>query len=517
MHYILIALFLIAACVSVITLVIKTNNVVANRIPNQEKRIIPNVKTAVDDILDELKKAHPDQTAMLLLEDNLEAFAVRVVSARTAKRTLDLQYYIWHNDLTGNLLNYEILQAADRGVQVRLLLDDLNARDKDALFAILDTHPNIEIRLFNPIYNRKSQITRSIEMLFRSFSINRRMHNKAWIVDDNIAIIGGRNIGNEYFDADFNTNFFDVDIMVAGTATDDAISIFNTFWHSDATVALKQIVKPSEYTLEQLREKVRNIDEGMLKHAKLYLHEIQQTPNINELLAGEREIFWSDNAHILSDPPEKAFDEGRATWLFNNIFSVFEKAQKNIYLVSPYFIPGDEGIKGFAKLREKEIDINILTNSLAATDVLMVHGGYTPYRKPLLELGISLYEVIPFNKIKKSALGSKGASLHTKMFIIDNAISFIGSFNFDPRSAMLNTEMGIFFEQPEITAELLAIYSNKINKNNSYHVFLDDKGNVNWEDGSDNQLTIWRHEPETHFFMRGVAKVISWLPIESQL
>ena len=470
-------------------------------------------KTQIHRLVQPLLNEHKHQTGFVLLYDNLDAFAVRAMSIRDATKTLDLQYYIWNDDLTGRLLGYEILKAADRGVKVRLLLDDMNAHDKDALLVALEQHQNIEIRLFNPSYARRNPIRRSIELLFRGLTLNRRMHNKAWIVDKKIAIVGGRNIGDEYFDASMNTNFFDVDLLLLGEAITDANNIFNEFWQSNVVKPLQSLVTAPNDTLEKLRGYISELDHDALKQSNIYIKKLKEELTTSELFNGSRSIYWTDNAHIYSDPPEKAFGKKKEQWLVMRLLPFWQASQRYLRFISPYFVPDNNGMKLFAELRSRKVDIGVLTNSLAATDVMLVHSGYAPYRISLLKQGITLFELKPFHKIKQRLLiGSSGASLHTKAFVLDDRYGFVGSFNLDPRSARLNTEMGVLFEQPDIARELVGLYEYKIDKDNSYQLFLEyDK--LRWQDES----CVWSHEPEVGILKRTLTRLISYLPIKSQL
>lgn len=468
------------------------------------------------DIIHSLVSQHADETGCVLFDDNLDAFVIRALTASEAVQSLDLQYYIWHNDLTGNLLGYELLKAADRGVKVRLLLDDMNAHDKDTLLATLEQHENIEIRLFNPSYARNNWFRRSFELIFRGFSLNRRMHNKAWIVDNRLAVVGGRNIGNEYFDAAPKTNFFDVDTLILGKAVTEVSNIFDQFWHSSSSIALNKLVKTKDSSLQTLRQYIKSLDSHIIKETNVYRERLRTSPSVETLLKKGRPIYWTKEVHVYSDPPEKATGAKQDQWLINKLYPVWKSAQSNLKLISPYFVPGKEGIQLVSEIRERGASVSVLTNSLAATDVILVHSGYAPYRKPLLKEGVSIYELMPFNKTKKKFFGGSGASLHTKVFIKDDLTCFIGSFNFDPRSVRLNTEMGILFNQVQMAKALTELFELKTKENTSYQLSIEND-KLRWRDGSEEPPVIWKHEPEVGVVKRVITKIASFLPIESQL
>ncbi len=471
------------------------------------------------------------KTGLVLFEENLDAFAIRVLLARAATRTLDLQYYIWHADITGMLLARELVKAADRGVKVRLLLDDLNSLDKDASLQALSEHKNISVRMFNPVQSRQNRITRMVEFLFRGLSLNRRMHNKAWIADGKLAVIGGRNIGDEYFDAGEETNFVDVDALLVGEAVEDTLEIFNDFWFSGVARPFKTLIKRRGYTLKDLRKSYEELSEEEQMRTKEYLDIVQHHPNIKRLLARQAEIYWSDNARVYSDPPEKVFDEREEEWLLPRFQKLWESAEAQLNFVSPYFIPGESGVALMRQLREESVAINVLTNSLAATDVPMVHSGYINYRQRLLEKGVKIYELRPetmvevrlgklgqkLNPGKIPKLGVQNKSLHTKIFTVDNDWSFIGSFNLDPRSAKLNTEMGLLVEDAIITARLKEHFEQKSASNRSFELYLEG-GELRWLDINEaGEKRIWKDEPATGIFTRMMVKFLSYLPLESQL
>ena len=507
-----IVVFIIASWISVYSY-----GIFAKRVQGEPSYALPVQadQSSLDHAIEPQWQAHPGQTGMVLLQDNLDAFMIRAITAREAGRSLDLQYYIWHDDLTGHLLDMEVLRAADRGVRVRMLLDDMNAHGRDSMLAALDMHPNIEVRLFNPTRARDSGFFRGVEMMLRIFSVNRRMHNKAWIADGRVAVVGGRNIGDEYFDASDNTNFFDVDLLISGDAVAETSSIFDDFWNSKAAIPLSALVQPDNKTLDQLRER---IDARLTSlGAKPYIEKLHQSTSIRDIYTGERPVHWSSEVHVYSDPADKAFGRGQFRWLVHDLLPVWKNATEHIELISPYFVPGQDGMELFEYMRSRHVEIDVLTNSLAATDVMLSHSGYAPYRSPLLQAGVNLYELKPFGTADKSLLGSSGASLHTKAFLVDGRIGFVGSFNFDPRSIRLNTELGIIFEEPTVVAELEEEFNRRTSSTYSYQVLLD-HGQMRWKDrSSDDQIHIWTHDPQTKWWQRATVKVMSWLPIESQL
>ncbi|WP_099867504.1 phospholipase D family protein [Pararhizobium haloflavum] len=489
---------------------------VARRSPGEPSHALPTdggKDTPLDELVDGLETPDPDDTGMLLIADNLDAFAARVLSARNAGRSLDLIYYLWHDDLTGGLLAQEVIAAADRGVRVRLLLDDINTRGADPLYFALDVHENIEVRLFNPMRERGGGLRRGIEMLLRLMSINRRMHNKAWIADGRLAIVGGRNVGDEYFDA-ATTNFRDLDLLLLGAAVPEAEQIFDAFWNCGGSVPADALIRRPK-NLDRVRNRLRRLGSG--EKATPYLGRVRRRVSVSRLLDDAGRLHWSHDVRVVTDPPQKANGELDGRWLTSDLVPALDGGTKTLRIISPYFIPGAEGLSWLAGMAQRGIDIQVLTNSLAATDVAAVHGAYAPYRPDLLKAGIRLFELQPFAARKGiSAFGSRGASLHTKAFMVDGRKGFIGSFNFDPRSVSLNTEMGVLFESPGLVTELDEIFETETAADASFTVKIAGDG-LAWEGEVRGVARSYRQEPEAGTARRLLAFIVGWLPIESQL
>ena len=399
---------------------------------------------------------HEGTSGLRLVNDDLEAFRFRLDLARVSGRSLDLQYYYWKSDVTGKLLVREVLAAADRGVRVRLMLDDINSMGLDSTYLALNTHPNIEVRLFNPSRSRTSPTRRGIELVIRYFSATRRMHNKCWIVDGRVAIVGGRNIGDAYFGAATEARFSDIDILLAGRAVEDAERIFDSYWNSDATLPVTSLHRIRRGKLAKLRYRLTQHSASYL--ATRYISHTEQRFK-GSMVQELQNLEWVEKAEVIADPPEKAKAGKADQWIAGRIFELMARAQHELILSSPYFIPGPDGLASLRAMQRRGVSTTILTNSLAATDVMMVHSAYAKYRLALVENGISLFEQkASLDRTKITLFGSRTASLHTKACVADRKISFVGSFNLDPRSKSINTEMGIIFESDLLShrlAELL--------------------------------------------------------------
>ncbi len=350
------------------------------------------------------------------------------------------------------------------------------------------------------------------------------MHKKASIADGRLAVVGGRNIGEEYFDTAPDTNFRDLDVVVLGPAVEAASAIFDQFWNDPAVVPLKSL---GEKDAEHVRGSMADLEKRVAgDKAEPYLARVQASPGDAAFLPGEFRPIWSQRIEVVSDPPQKWRRDDREHWLVRRLVDTIGSAQAQAWLISPYFVPGEGGSRQLTGLARNGVDVGVVTNSLAANDVPAVHSGYARYRKPLLTGGVDLHELRAKGHAGTSGLfGSSGASLHTKAFIIDGRRGFIGSFNLDMRSAALNTEMGVLFDDPEIGAALAAEYQRLAGPALSYVVQLRPDGDpvsstgraLRWIDGTTRPPRVLDREPDAGLGRRVAAKVLGWLPIESQL
>ena len=470
--------------------------------------------TDLDRELAPLLAAHPGKTGALLVNDGVDAFAARALSAQKAGRSLDLQYYIWHDDLTGRLLGREAWRAAERGVRVRMLLDDMNAEGMDSKLLLLDSHPNIELRLYNPFRNRTGP-ARIVELIQRVFSVNHRMHNKAWIADNRVAVVGGRNIGVEYFGAGDDVNFRDLDVVLFGPAVAETSAMFDRYWNSAAAVPLSGLSRAPQGAFDDIAGAIET--EAKSAEAQRYLQRVASSPRVQDYAGKRLEPFWSERIHLVADPPLKWETDSSDQWLVHRIERDLSAAKRKVLLISPYFVPGDEVTAGMTALAGQGVTVGVVTNSLAANDVAAVYGGYRPYRDKLLRGDVHVYELRARGHPDSSLFGSSGASLHTKAYSVDDARGFIGSFNLDARSAYLNTEMGVMFDDPQMARAVRNEYLRLSGPELSYWMHLDRAGTPRWLDRAARPPGLSAQEPDTDAWQRFSATAISWLPVESQL
>lgn len=406
--------------------------------------------------------AHGGASAVALVDGGAAAFALRAQTAAKATRSLDLQYYIWHDDLTGRALAQALLDAADRGVRVRLLLDDMDARGKRDAIRALDAHPLIAVRVFNPLRSRSGVLRKGAELVGRFGRLNHRMHNKAWIADDVVAIVGGRNVGDEYFQASGGTNFADLDLLLAGPAADAFEQGFERYWNDEASLDLVQLDDhPDADELARIRER---FDERRASELDTpFLRDVAREPDLGGRLA--QHVHWSGEVTALIDDPRKIRgDDSAEPGVLEGLRAAAESATSRLVLVSPYFVPGDAGASWLATQYQRGIEVAVLTNSLAATDVAAVHAGYSRTRPALVDAGVKLYELRP-DPGKQPRIGVKGsgASLHGKAALIDDDLVFVGSFNLDPRSARINCEQGALVRNAALASELRTAFERATN------------------------------------------------------
>lgn len=468
--------------------------------------------TPADAAIAPLTEARPGETGIIVLPGNCDAFAARALSAAAAGRSLDMMYYLWRGDLTGSLLVGEVLAAADRGARVRLLLDDINTRGLDPEYLALSGHPRIEVRLFNPAKNRVASLRRGAEMVLRLLSVTRRMHNKAWIVDGRVAIIGGRNIGDTYFDASRDANSSDMDAALIGPAVAEVEEIFDTYWNSPLTLPIRSLWKNRASDLVGFRRDLSRRALGA--PARDYLARARGGETLARFFDGRLPLVWSDAARILSDPPAKTQRGEKERWLINVLGPTISAAERHVRITTAYFVPGNEGVEGLCRLAGRGVEVSIFTNSLASTNQVTVHGGYSEARPRLLKCGARLHEMRPTDPDRAAAslFGSTEATLHTKNFSIDGRIGFIGSFNFDLRSAYLNTEMGLLIENEAIAAAIEAVFADETSARKSYEAFLDG-ATLRWRDGE----RILDREPNATRTRRAIAAIVRRLPVKRQL
>ena len=458
---------------------------------------------------------HPGQSGLLRLANGRDAFAARVRLADVAERSLDVQYYIWQNDLTGTLLLDALRRAAERGVRVRLLLDDNGTRRLDDVMRTLVAHPNIEVRLFNPFANRS---WRGLGSVFDFARLNRRMHNKSFTADNQVTIVGGRNVGDAYFGAEGNLLFVDLDVLAIGPVVADVSRDFDGYWASESSFPAERLLAPAPRELmDSLAAEADRIEKS--PEAAAYVEAVARQPLVRKMAERDVTFEWAVTRLVSDDPAKVRGEAEDDAFMWARLQRVMKPPTTELVVVSAYFVPGEAGVRYLAGLARSGVKVTVVTNSLEATDVAAVHSGYAKWRPSMLAAGVELWETKrswAAASVQPRSGGSSGSSLHAKTFEVDRAQVFIGSFNVDPRSKRLNTELGFVIDSPgmatDISESLPATLAER-----AYRLRLSAAGSIQWIERVDGRELVHDSEPGTTFWQRFGVGVLSRLPIEWML
>jgi len=405
-------------------------------------------------------QAHPGLSGFRLLPGGGQGLRTRAELAEAAQRTLDLQYFIIQNDVTGKLIMDAVLRAADRGVRVRMLIDDTDDVGKNKQVTALAAHHNIEIRVFNPFYTRGPLTLLRWSEYMVDRRLNYRMHNKVFIADNAAAVIGGRNIGDEYFAASTRTDFADFDVLAMGPIVQRVSASFDSYWNSDLAIPIQALLadQPSDEALKAYRA---DLEQNRREpQTSMRLPKIDVVDPVHALVDRDESVIWA-KAEVLVDNPDKLkIEAGQkdGQLLRHRLVQALGTVQSEVLIVSPYLVPADEGMRLIEQMRSRGVHVRIITNSLASTDVPAVHAGYDHYRRRMLEDGVELYEVRPAPEATDdrghNLKPSEGQfALHAKVFVFDRKQLFVGSMNFDYRSLKLNTEIGLLIDSPTLAQQ----------------------------------------------------------------
>jgi len=471
---------------------------------------------------------HGAMSGFRLLTRSNNALMSRVALIDHAAHSVDLQYYIFEDDDTGRLIAQRLLAAADRGVRVRLLLDDLPLDQKDRFFDALDVHANIEVRRFNPFRTSNPSLPSKIaQFIVEGQRLNRRMHNKSFVVDNVVAIVGGRNIGDAYFDASVETNFRDLDVVLIGDVVRQASAAFDNYWNSDAAYPVTAFTdhKGTDEELAQLRVQLKD-------HARAFAESDYAQEAIEELPNGPTadrrgQWFWG-NGELLADEPKKieAQKDEPQFRIGPKVKTIFDAAQSQVLMTTPYFVPGKSGTEFLVGIAKRGVEVEALTNSLASTDEPAAHAGYAGRRRELLEGGVKLFELRPAvgGKQPATAFGtSSGVALHAKSIVVDKRYVFVGSMNMDQRSKLLNTEMGVIADCPPLAAAVAEFFGKAIAPTSSFRVRLAGTkdglpaGRMQWISQEGDKPVIVDSEPEATAARKLQVNLLRLLPLEGLL
>ena len=469
------------------------------------------------------KAGHAGESGFKLLENGLDAFVARAVMSHHAERSIDAQYFMIHNDQVAKLFIDQLLKAADRGVRVRLLVDDIDLGGRDLGAAVLDSHPNMEVRIFNP-FSRKA--SRFIQLFTRFGSVTRRMHNKSFTVDNQVVILGGRNIGDEYFSADLDVAFSDLDVLAIGPIVKEVSKVFDLYWNDELSYPALAL-KDEPPTPEEIKRERGKLDDYVAQQKNSpYLQALQEADLSEEIREKKVNYNWG-KAEVVYDLPEKIehdFDK-EDLHLAPKVKTHFGSSREEIIIFTPYFVPRKSGVEYLKKLSSRGVRIRILTNSLASTNHSFVHAGYAKHRKELLRDGVELYE-LNIELLKKNRegqnvdYGKDKTVLHAKSFVFDREKVFIGSLNLDPRSIDHNTEIGVVLTSKNVANRLAGWFDQNIERV-AFRLALEanEEGyeKIVWHGWEDGEKATYYVDPHTGFWLRFYVGFLGLLPIDSQL
>jgi cardiolipin synthase C len=489
-------------------------------VPRRASYVLPaNADTAIARALKPALDAHPGESAFSLLQYGSLAFLSRAALADLAERSLDVQYYIYETDESGVVLADRLLAAARRGVRVRLLVDDNNLAHSEDRLATLAGQPNFEIRVFNPYRNRVRWM-RPLEFATGFGRVQRRMHNKIFAVDGQLAVIGGRNIGDNYFDLHRGVNFSDLEVLAAGPVAHAADTSFDEYWNSAWAVPIEAFLKrtPTAAEADVVADEIA-AQAGLSGDVRESYGPVQE--QMRALVLGAEFEYWGE-AEVIADPPEKVDDSHRsASPLLARVYSLWRAARSEVLVESAYFVPLRAGADLIAERARAGIRVALLTNSLASTDVVPVHAGYAKRRRELLVAGVELYE---FQAEARQRPGERryfrrmsgGASLHSKVMVIDRTLTWVGSFNIDPRSALLNTELAVLVKCPALAEATAAVVEADLAPDRAWRLSLDPPhsraGRLIWTGLRDGSVVHLTGEPGATHWQRFVAEAMRWIP-----
>jgi putative cardiolipin synthase len=476
---------------------------------------------------------HGGTSAFRILSAGVDGFLARAQMINTAERTLDLQYFIFRQDETGQLLTDALLRAADRGVRVRVLVDDGDTLEGDEQIAMLESHPKIEIRIFNPfVYRGHAELFRAVEFAFTASRLDYRMHNKLLVVDNAIALVGGRNIGDQYFQVDPDSQFGDDDVFTAGPIVKQLSNTFDEFWNCAIAIPVEGLAtgKQTGAALAAYRQTLDEHRRELKADGTDYASRVATGEPLAGMISGRLPLVWA-HAQLVYDSPEKkrvADGEMVGKLMHRSVAEVAAAVQTELLMVTPFLIPGDAGMQMFEDLRKRGVRVRVLTNSLESTPELVAHSGYMHYRLPLLEHGVELYEVRALLGNARgsgetlAATRSGNYSLHAKLFVFDRQKLYIGSMNFDQRSRSLNTEVGLIIDSSELAQQTAARFESIVAPANSYGLALQadavgGSSHLLWRTQENGRTIEYAREPARSDWQRMKVNFLSTLPLDNEL
>ena len=471
--------------------------------------------TAIGAFLEKAAINHPNQSGFAIFPEGRQAYTARIAMTELAEKTLDLQYFVWEADATGRILAQHLVLAADRGVRVRILIDDMYIEGRDSTLTALNAHPNIEVRIFNPFIHRSQPMLDFITDFDR---VNHRMHNKLFVMDNTAVIVGGRNIGDSYFQVHQKVNFRDLDVFAVGPVVREASAVFDQFWNGDWAIPVNALVNRTS-TATDLREVVDTAHKQVAAEPYPYPLNEDVAALKSELETIFNGLIWTQG-HMIFDDPDEIKEHGRTVTMTEGFYRRIDRLETELLIEVPYFVVRKRGLDAVQRLRERGVHIRVLTNSLASNNILAAHAGHAKHRKELVAAGVELYELRSEPPVKKQTFhltGSTKSTLHCKAFVFDRKDVFIGSLNLDPRSGDINTEAGLYIESPELAEQMIVYMNEGVAAQNSYRVLLDPEGKLSWVTETEGMTERHTRDPNSTSWQRTKAMLIGMLPVLNQL
>ncbi|MDJ0808348.1 MAG: phospholipase D family protein [Gammaproteobacteria bacterium] len=481
-------------------------------------------ETSLGRLVAERIDEHPGRSGVQVLDTGRQALQVRLALLELAERAIDLQYYIWNSDYSGRLLAERVMLAADRGVRVRLLLDDFNVNEQDAQLMAMHAHPNIQVRIYNPNPNRSGPI-KWLSLMGDFARLNQRMHNKSFVVDASMAIVGGRNLGDEYFDIGETINFRDRELLAAGPVVRDLAQGFDSFWNSERSYPVDAIVSSrlSQNQIQVMTNEWRTLRQDQPIPA--YPLPMDRAGSLALLEEWGETLLWACTRVLIDRAPGLSeIDSERQQRLALELTELATQVESEVLIESAYLVLGDPGAELLEGLTDRGIRVRALTNSLATNDLVTNHSAYARRRPQMLKSGIELYELRPDAESCGSTIGSADwcatdnlYGLHAKSIVFDRSKVFVGSFNLNLRSVYLNSELGLVVESPELAQQIADDIERNMRRENSWRVELDESGAPLWIGWENDAQIHYSHEPKSGFWRRLKSSLLSILPIEKYL
>ena len=501
-------------CVALILFAVSGCSTLSFDVPKKTSHTILDVAdTPAGQAMAAWESIHVKESGFYPLPGGMDALGVRLRLAEMAEKSIDLQYFLMKNDTAGAVIAQALLNAADRGVRIRFLLDDIFTSAPDRAFLLMDQHPNIEVRLFNPI-SRKG-IT-GLNYLGDFKRANRRMHNKSFTVDNSLSVVGGRNIADEYFQLKKDSVFLDFDMLMIGPVVREVSASFDLYWNHERALPIEYVAQNKKgETLEEVRSGVSYKLEEI--YAEVYSGALE-SELLQDLIANRRPLY-AGNARVLVDKPDKVINDisPEQMHLANDLREVILSTEKELFIITPYYVPGDAGVDMLRQLEERGVRVVVVTNSLASNNHTAVHSAYSRYRKKVLAVGVEIYEarVNAARQIEGNEDGPDHLTMHTKVFLIDGRYLFFGSLNVDPRSIAINAEMGVLMDSAELVGGMTSFGEERLAAI-FYKVKLNERNKLEWHGIIDGQPVVKTKEPDTSIFKRFSAWFQKIAP-ESQL